>query len=65
MKTSNKYNYYKIIQQYFGSWEDSSHYETDSTYYANKEQRDLLKHDLAEYQKMGYPTRVIKRKELK
>jgi hypothetical protein len=65
MKATNKYNYYKVIQQYFGSWEDSSFYETNSTFYANKETRDLLKHDLAEYRMMGYPVRVIKRKELK
>jgi hypothetical protein len=66
MKASNKYNYYRIIQQYCGgSWSDASHYETDSSYHHNKESRDLLKHDLAEYRIMGYPVRVISRKELK
>jgi len=60
-----KYDYYKIIQQHYGQgWEDASHYETDSTGYMNKEDRDLLKHDLNEYRIMGYPTRVIRRKEL-
>ena len=62
----NKYTYYKVIQQNYGSygWEDVSFYETDSTGYAPKEQRELLKHDLKEYRFTGYPTRVIKRKEL-
>jgi hypothetical protein len=62
----NKYNYYRIIQQYCGNcWNDVSHYETDSTYYHNKESRELLRHDLKEYHLMGYPVRVISRKELK
>jgi len=63
----NKYTYYKVIQQLYApscGWEDASHYETDSTGYMNKEDRDLLKHDLKEYKIMGYPTRVVKRKEL-
>ena len=62
-----KYRYLKVIQQYYSSsygWEDVSEYETDSTGYANKEQRWLLSHDLKEYRLTGYPTRVIKRREL-
>ena len=64
MKSKNKYTYYKVIQQYYGGWEDVSHYETDSTFEAKIETRRLLKHDLAEYRLMGYATRVIRRKEL-
>ncbi len=61
----NKYTYYKVIQQHYGQgWEDASDYETNSQYYHNKEQRELLKHDKKEYELMGYPTRVINRKEL-
>lgn len=79
MKT-NKYKYLKVIQQNFDSqygWENVSEYETDSQgtpkEYTGKPERlrngmfravSLLKHDLKEYQLTGYPTRVIKRKEL-
>jgi len=59
-----RFSYYKIIQQYFGSWEDVSHYETGSTGYPDKPTRDLIKHDLKEYRLMGYPTRIIFRREL-
>lgn len=64
---ANKYEYYKVIQQYFNhyGWEDVSHYETDSTGWADKETRDCLKHDVKEYRLMGYPTRVIFRRELR
>ena len=58
-----KYNYYKIIQQNCGKWEDVSHYETDSRGYADKETRDLIKHDFKEYLMMGYATRIIFRRE--
>jgi hypothetical protein len=78
MKT-NKYNYLKVIQQHFGQgWEDVSEYETDSTgtvtemsdkFRTLKSGRQikitLLSHDLREYKTLGYPTRVIRRKELK
>jgi len=63
----NKYKYLKVIQQHYGGcygWEDASHYETDSTGYMGPEDRQLFQYDLAEYKLMGYPTRVIKRKEL-
>ena len=64
MKT-RKYDYFKVIQQHYDQgWEDASFYETDSTGYAPREKRDLLKHDLKEYRTLGYPTRVIFRREL-
>lgn len=61
-----KYVYYLVIQQYCGgSWEDASFYECDSTgWIKGKENRDILKHDKGEYILMGYPVRVIKRREL-
>jgi len=74
MKT-NKYTYLKVIQQNFGQgWEDVSEYETNSQG-VTKELSDkvinkyghrlsLLQHDLKEYRLMGYPTRVIQRKQL-
>ena len=65
MKSSNKYDYFRIIQQYCGGWSDASHYESDSNFNLSKENRDLLKHDLKEYKLCGYPVRVISRKELK
>jgi len=77
---TNKYTYLKVIQQSCGQgWEDVSEYETDSTG-APKEKlsekwasgewkqtgkQTLLAHDLKEYKTLGYPTRVIRRKELK
>ena len=60
----NKYTYYKVIQQNYGyGWDDVSFYETDSSYYAPKSERDLLKHDLNEYSTLA-PSRVIYRREL-
>lgn len=59
----NKYKYIKVIQQNYGQgWEDCSEYETNSSYITKD--KGLLKHDLKEYNLLGYPTRVIKRKEL-
>jgi hypothetical protein len=63
-----KYNYFKVIQQYYSEsygWEDVSFYETDSTFYQPKNERELLTHDLKEYRLTGYPTRVIRRREKK
>lgn len=59
----NKYNYFKVIQQFYGAygWEDVSHYEATST--GNAIDKNLLKHDLKEYCTTGYPTRVIFRRE--
>jgi len=76
MKTT-KYKYLKVIQQHYGQgWEDVSEYETNSTgtpkeytdkvivtTYSNHKQ-SLLVHDYKEYKLTGYPTRVIRRKEL-
>lgn len=73
----NKYKYYQVIQQHYGQgWEDVSHYETDSNYYStepsgktriNKYGREvpirLITHDFNEYVRMGYPTRIVNRKE--
>jgi len=83
MKAANKYNYLKVIQQYYGQgWEDVSEYEADSKgnligesmhsgkFVTNEKtgrttELTLLSHDLKEYRLLGYPTRVIFRKELK
>jgi hypothetical protein len=80
MKTSNKYKYSKIIQQNCGQgYEDVSSYKANSqgvttemsgVYKTNIKtgrsiELSLLKHDLKEYQMLGYQTKVIFRKELK
>jgi hypothetical protein len=76
MKT--KYRYIKVIQQYFGTWEDVSEYkctsqglnlefETEKTASGGiipNIKKPLIKNDLKEYKLMGYPVRVIRRKEL-
>lgn len=72
---ANKYDYLKVIQQHYGQgWEDVSEYETDSTgtpkeYEPKKEwekrPKSTLYHDFIEYRATGYPTRIIRRKELK
>jgi len=63
MKT-NKFNYIKVIQQFCGNqWNDANEYIANSL--GNCLERDALIHDLKEYKLMGYPTRVIFRKELK
>ena len=67
MKT-NKYKYLKVIQQYYNQgWEDVSEYETNSQGTPKEFEQDgksLLNHDLKEYMRTGYATRVVKRKEL-
>lgn len=71
---ATKYNYFNVIQQNYGQgWEDVSEYETNSQF-TPKEVSDKLSptgrkeslqsHDLREYRLMGYPTRVISRKQL-
>jgi len=79
MRKPNKYNYLRVIQQNYGQgWEDVSTYETDSTF-TKLEKSDkfeetkggrkikiyysLLTLDIREYKLLGYPTRVINRKE--
>lgn len=75
---ANKYRYYKVIQQYCNGWEDASFYETNSNYklinkksgifytnkYGRKQERNILTCDYQEYIAMGYPIRIIKRREL-
>ena len=67
MKTT-KYKYLKVIQQHYKQgWEDVSEYETNSQGAPKEFEKDgksLLSHDLKEYRRTGYPTRIIKRKEL-
>lgn len=72
MKT-NKYTYLKVIQQNYGKgWEDVSEYETDSygvpvekvQSINSRGTQSLLIHDYKEYKLLGYPTRVVKRKQL-
>lgn len=70
MTKQKKYNYVAVIQQYFGSWEDVSEYDTDSKGNCKKYEvregkyKSELQHDLKEYRLMGYPCRVINRKVL-
>jgi len=73
-KKNNKYRYYKVIQQNYGQgFEDVSEYEAKSNgetiEYDNKldakgRKVKLITNDLKEYKLMGYPTRVVFRKEL-
>lgn len=59
----NKYKYLLVIQQnYSNVWEDVSEYDATST--GTAKDRQLLRHDRNEYQILGYPTRVIFRKEI-
>lgn len=61
--TRRKYNYLKVIQQHYGQgWEDVSEYEANSQFIA--QDRNLLKHDMKEYISLGYPSRIINRKEV-
>lgn len=69
--------YWKVIQQNYGQgWEDVSSYEakrdgtpiemsgkTRTLRNGYKIEVSLLSHDLAEYKRLGYPTRVVVRKE--
>lgn len=76
---NNKYNYLWVIQQNYGScgWEDVSQYDCDSTGHVyemsgsfitlksgRKQELTALGHDLKEYKLLGYPTRVIFRREI-
>lgn len=64
MKTL-KYSYAKVIQQHYGQgWEDVSEYETNSTFWPDKETKQLISHDLKGYRLLGYPTRVVKRRTI-
>lgn len=60
MKTL-KFKYLNVIQQNYGQgWEDASEYESKSN--GSPLTMDLWK-DAKEYRLMGYPTRIIFRKE--
>lgn len=75
---NNKYNYLRVIQQnYAGYWEDVSQYDCNSTGRVSemsgtfitlksgrKQELTALGHDLKEYKLLGYPTRVIFRREI-
>ncbi len=73
-KKVKKYNYLRVIQQHYGQgWEDVSEYEakSDGTPVEMSDKlspkgrlESLLSHDVREYRVMGYPTRIIFRKEL-
>jgi len=60
-----RFTYLKVIQQNYGQgWEDVSQYDVFSTGQPkNIADRQLIIHDVKEYRLMGYPTRVIFRKE--
>jgi hypothetical protein len=70
-----KYSYLNVIQQNYGQgWEDVSEYTANSKgssiEFSDKlsptgRKESLLSHDLREYKRMGYATRVIFRKGLK
>lgn len=55
----NKYNYLLVIQQSFGyGWEDVDSFDTKET------ERNEISKCYREYKLMGYPTRIISRREL-
>jgi hypothetical protein len=61
---NRKFTYWKVIQQHYGGcygWEDVSHYEANSN--GSTKDYALLKHDAKEYRTMGFPTRIIFRRE--
>jgi len=77
-KKAKKWDYSKVIQQNccYG-WEDVSTYETNSQFLnfqksgvfkENSKGKNfevsLINHDFAEYARMGYAVRIIKRKTL-
>jgi hypothetical protein len=64
---TNKYTYYKVIQQNWGyGWDDVDFYEVNSQNFFNtKEERQAYKENLRLYREnQPVPTRVIFRKEL-
>jgi hypothetical protein len=67
MARETKYDYYKVIQEYYSGWCDSDFHETDSTFcFKTKEARENFKVNLKAYRDNSQaPIRVIKRKELK
>ena len=67
MARETKYDYYKVIQEYHGDWDDSDFYETNSSFcFKDKDTRACFKENLKLYhQNAGCPIRVINRRELK
>ena len=66
MKRTNKFTYYVVLQQNYGqSFEDIEFFQTDSTYFLNKENRKELRNCIENYTfKSSYPVRTIRRKVL-
>lgn len=57
-----KYTYYRVIQEYWGRWEDVDFHETDSTYWPKD--REALKENIKAYRENSQaPVRVISRRE--
>jgi hypothetical protein len=57
----NKYEYYKIIQSFYGEWCDDSFYETDSSY--NLLDRKAFQADWKAYREaLKVPLRVVCRR---
>jgi len=68
MKTANKYEYYKVIQQNWGNgWDDVDFNPVNSNgCFYTKEDRELFKHNLKQYREnQTAPVRTVFRKELK
>jgi len=63
---AKKHVYYLVIQQYCGGgWYDADFYECNSTgRLVNNIERGEFRRVKGEYILMGYPIRVIKRREL-
>lgn len=63
-KKQKKYDYYKVIQEYWNSWCDSDFHECDSQFIPLNQ--EAFKTNLKAYrQNAGCPIRVIKRRERK
>ncbi len=63
----NKYDYYKVIQEHWGSWEDVDFHEVNSAYlFKTRAAREAFKYNLTAYRENSTaPVRVIKRRELR
>jgi hypothetical protein len=62
----NKYCYMRVIQEATAyGWEDSSAYETDSSYcFRSQKDRQAYKNDVKAYREAGVVIRSVNRKEL-
>lgn len=67
MAKKTKYDYYKVIQEYYGEWCDADFHETNSFFcFKNKETREAFKENLKAYRENSQaPVRVIRRREFK